>query len=101
MRSTTSSTTCRSDQYETVQGFDNVSLTFVPSFYGEWITFNTQLPPFDNVQVRQAMNYAVDKAGLRALYRPESPETKATLVYPTHVDLRGRVASGLGCPAGL
>jgi peptide/nickel transport system substrate-binding protein len=72
-----------SDQYETVKGFDNVSLTFVPSFYGEWITFNTQLPPFDNVQVRQAMNYALDKAGLRALYRPESPDTKATLVYPT------------------
>ena len=72
-----------SDQYETVKGFDNVSLTFVPSFYGEWITFNTQLPPFDNVKVRQAMNYALDKAGLRALYRPDSPDTKATLVYPT------------------
>jgi peptide/nickel transport system substrate-binding protein len=72
-----------SDQYATVETFDNVSLTFVPSFYGEWITFNTQLPPFDNVQVRQAMNYALDKAGLRALYRPESPDTKATLVYPT------------------
>ncbi len=31
-----------SDQYATVQSFDNVSLTFAPSFYGEWITFNTQ-----------------------------------------------------------
>ena len=72
-----------SDQYETVKGFDNVSLTFVPSFYGEWITFNTQAPPFDNVKVRQAMNYALDKAGLRALYRPDSTDTKATLVYPS------------------
>ena len=72
-----------SDQYETVQTFENVNLTFAPSYYGEWITFNTQLPPFDNVQVRQALNYAIDKAGLRALYRPDTPETKATLVYPT------------------
>ena len=72
-----------SDQYETVKTFENVNLTFAPSYFGEWITFNTQLPPLDNVQVRQALNYATDKAGLRALYRPDSPETKATLVYPT------------------
>ena len=30
------------------------------------------VPPFDNVKVRQALNYAVDKAGLRALYWPDS-----------------------------
>ena len=72
-----------SDQYATVQGFENVNLTFAPSYYGEWITFNTKLPPFDDAKVRQALNYAVDKAGLRALYWPESAETKATLVYPT------------------
>jgi peptide/nickel transport system substrate-binding protein len=72
-----------SDQYETVRGFENVSLTFAPSYYGEWITFNTQAAPFDDVKVRQALNYATDKAGLRGLYWPDSPETKATLVYPT------------------
>ncbi len=72
-----------SDQYATVEGFDNVNLTFAPSFYGEWITFNTQEAPFDNAKVRQALNYATDKAGLRALYWPDTPETKATLVYPS------------------
>lgn len=73
-----------SDQFETVRSFPDVTLTFHPSYYGEWITFNTQAAPFDNVQVRQAMNYALDKAGLRALYYgPDSPATKATLVYPT------------------
>ena len=55
-----------SDQYATVQAIDNVSLTFVPSYYGEWITFNTQKAPFDNVKVRQALNYAFDKKGLRS-----------------------------------
>ncbi len=63
---------------------DNVNLSFVPSYYGEWITFNTTEPPFDNVKVRQALNYAVDKKGLRQLYYgPDTPDTKATLVYPT------------------
>ena len=72
-----------SDQYATVAGFDNIDLTFAPSFYGEWITFNTQAPPFDNAMVRQALNYATDKVGLRALYWPDTPDTKATLVYPS------------------
>ena len=39
-----------------------------PSYYGEWITFNTQQPPFDNVKVRQALNYAFDKKAVRELY---------------------------------
>ena len=73
-----------SDQYATVQTIDDVSLTFVPSYYGEWITFNTQKAPFDNVKVRQALNYAFDKKGIRQLYYgPEALDTKATLVNPT------------------
>ena len=71
-----------SDQFPTVEGMENVNLTYIPSYYGEWITFNTQAPPFDNLQVRQALNYAVDKAALRELYWPGTPATKATLVYP-------------------
>src|SRR5262245_1898792 len=33
-----------SDQYATVAGFDNVDLSFVPSYYGEWITYDTTVP---------------------------------------------------------
>ena len=72
-----------SDQFETIRGFENVSLTFSPSYYGEWIAFNMNVPPLDDRQVRQALNYAVDKAGLRALYWPDTPETKATITYPS------------------
>jgi peptide/nickel transport system substrate-binding protein len=73
-----------SDQYATVEKLENVSLTFTPSYYGEWITFNTQAAPFDNVKVRQAMNYAFDKKAVRQLYYgPEALDTKATLVNPT------------------
>ena len=92
-----------SDQYATVQAMDNVGLSFAPSYYGEWITFNTAEAPFDNVKVRQALNYAVDKKPIRELfYGPDTPETKATLVYPTLVDLRpARLADRLGHAAGV
>lgn len=73
-----------SDQYATVQAMDGVELSFVPSYYGEWITFNTRAAPFDNVKVRQALNYAFDKRAVRQLYYgTEALETKATLVNPT------------------
>ncbi len=73
-----------SDQFATVQAMDNVSLSFAPSYYGEWITFNTAEPPFDNAKIRQALNYALDKKGIRQLYYgPDTPDTKGTLVYPT------------------
>ena len=73
-----------SDQYDTVKAIDAVNLAFVPSYYGEWITFNTQKAPFDNVKVRQAMNYAFDKKAVRQLfYGTDAIDTKSTLVNPT------------------
>jgi peptide/nickel transport system substrate-binding protein len=73
-----------SDQYATVKGFDKVDLTFTDSYYGEWITFNTQKPPFDNVKARQAMNYAFNKKAVRELfYGADAKPTKATLVNPS------------------
>jgi ABC-type transport system substrate-binding protein len=73
-----------SDQYTTVQGIADVELTFTSSYYGEWITFNTQAAPFDNVKARQAMNYAFDKKAVRELfYGAEAEATKMTLVNPS------------------
>jgi peptide/nickel transport system substrate-binding protein len=73
-----------SDQYATVQQIEDVSLTFTPSYYGEWITFDTQKAPFDNVKIRQALNYAFDKKAVRQLYYgADTPDTKSTLVNPT------------------
>lgn len=73
-----------SDQYATVKAIKDVDLTFTDSYYGEWITFNTQKPPFDNVKIRQALNYAFDKKAVRELfYGPEAAPTKATLVNPS------------------
>jgi peptide/nickel transport system substrate-binding protein len=73
-----------SDQYATVKAISSVDLTFTDSYYGEWITFNTQQAPFDNVKARQAMNYAFDKKAVRELfYGADAIATKATLVNPT------------------
>jgi len=73
-----------SDQYETVKAIADVDLTFTDSYYGEWITFNTQQAPFDNVKARQAMNYAFNKKAVRELfYGADAVATKATLVNPT------------------
>ena len=73
-----------SDQYATVKSIANVDLTFTDSYYGEWITFNTQAAPFDNVKARQAMNYAFNKKAVRELfYGADAEPTKATLVNPT------------------
>ena len=73
-----------SDQYETVKAIQDVSLTFTDSYYGEWMTFDTKKAPFDNVKVRQALNYAFDKKAVRELfYGADAAPTKGTLVNPS------------------
>jgi peptide/nickel transport system substrate-binding protein len=49
------------DQIPVVQQMENVDLQLQESFLTDWIAFNTQRPPFDNLKVRQAFNYAIDK----------------------------------------
>jgi peptide/nickel transport system substrate-binding protein len=73
-----------SDQYATVKAIKDVDLTFTDSYYGEWITFNTKKPPFDNVKIRQALNYAFDKKAVRELfYGADADPTRSTLVNPS------------------
>ena len=73
-----------SDQYATVKAIKDVNFTFTQSYYGEWMTFNTKKAPFDNVKVRQALNYAFDKKAVRELfYGADAAPTKGTLVNPS------------------
>ena len=53
------------DQLPIVAAMEGVDLQTQPSYYAEVIAINTQRPPFDNVQVRQALNYALDKVAVR------------------------------------
>jgi peptide/nickel transport system substrate-binding protein len=50
-----------SDQLPIVQAMENVTIDFQDSYLSYFLAFNTQRAPFDNVKVRQALNYALDK----------------------------------------
>lgn len=48
-------------QAEIIKGSDDASVAENESIYSYWVAMNTQKEPFNNKQVRQALNYAVDK----------------------------------------
>ena len=52
------------DQMPLVLAMEHVDLQLTDSYLTYFLAFNTQRPPFDNVKVRQALNYALDKVQL-------------------------------------
>jgi peptide/nickel transport system substrate-binding protein len=44
-----------------IQGDPNLQLLQAPGYHIWWIGLNVHVPPLENVKVRQALNYAVDK----------------------------------------
>jgi len=51
-------------QAQTVKDDKNLTLIQTDGIYCYWIAMNTQKKPFDNVKVRQALNYAIDKESI-------------------------------------
>ncbi len=49
------------DLMETLEENPNIQLKTAPGTQPKWIEMNVNRPPFDDVRVRQALNYAVDK----------------------------------------
>jgi peptide/nickel transport system substrate-binding protein len=69
------------DQLPLVQGMADVDLQLTDSYLTDFIAFNTQVPPFDNVKLRQALNHAVDKVGVRTVSLGDfAVDAKATQV---------------------
>ncbi len=60
------------DQLPIAMKMDNITVDFQDSYLTYFIAFNTQRPPFDNVKVRQALNYALDKVLLTQNLYPVS-----------------------------
>ncbi len=52
------------DDLERLRGNENITLAEQAGMHVWWTAFNTQRAPFDNVKVRQAVNYAIDKEAI-------------------------------------
>jgi glutathione transport system substrate-binding protein len=51
-------------QADIVKGDKNLSLAASESIYTWWVAMNVQKKPFNDLRVRQAMNYAIDKEAI-------------------------------------
>nr|WP_315227245.1 glutathione ABC transporter substrate-binding protein GsiB [uncultured Albidiferax sp.] len=52
------------EQVELLKGKPNLEITVSPSIVHRFVTLNTQHKPFDNLKVREALNYAINKDAL-------------------------------------
>lgn len=55
-------------QYRQLELTDPSQVHSNPTFAVEFAALNTNLPPFNDVRVRQALNYAIDRAEIAELY---------------------------------
>lgn len=49
------------EHIEALKNNSDITVTTIPSIITRYITMNTAKPPFDDVRVRQALNYAINK----------------------------------------
>lgn len=57
----------------------------VPSVRSVMIKFNTEKAPLDNKEVRQALNYAIDKQGIsQALFNGQAPVSQCQVLTPAY-----------------
>ena len=60
----------------------NVTFDSVNSSYMIWLELNSKIPPFDNVKVRQAMNYAMPRDEIiRTIYYGQADPLTAPMPY--------------------
>jgi len=68
------------DRYtEVKENFEGSQFRIQPTISTYYFWMNTQKPPFDDVKVRQAVNYAVDSAALERVYSGQIKGTQQIL----------------------
>lgn len=69
-------------EYNTLKGNPNVAFDAVNASYIIWLELNAKIKPFDNVQVRQAMNLAIPQEEIiRTIYYGLADPEKAPMPY--------------------
>jgi peptide/nickel transport system substrate-binding protein len=71
-----------SANYEKFKAMDNVTVLECPSPHITTIHFNTEVAPFDNKLVRQAINYAVDREFMMEVAVDGLGEVTSNIVHP-------------------
>lgn len=68
------------DRYtEVKEKFEGTQFRIQPTISTYYFWMNTQKPPFDDVKVRQAVNYAIDSAALERIYSGQIKGTQQIL----------------------
>ena len=100
-------------QAEQVKADSNLSLVATESIYTYWLAINVQKKPFDQLKVRQALNYAIDKeAIIKAVLRgyaksadsPLAPQVwgySKVKTYPYDVAKAKSLLAEAGVPTGF
>ncbi|MDM5300241.1 glutathione ABC transporter substrate-binding protein [Bacillus vallismortis] len=69
---------------KTIENTDGLSLVTKPSLIVKYFSMNTMKKPFNDVKVRQAINYAIDKeAFLKVVYNGYASEAKSSIAPDT------------------
>lgn len=68
------------DRYEDIKNkYEGTQFRAIPTISVYYFWLNTQKPPFDDVRVRQAVNYALDPAALERIYAGTIKRTQQIL----------------------
>ncbi len=70
------------EQFDAIKSDKNLQLHSIDGLNVGYLAFNTQKKPFDNVLVRQALSYAVDKKAIIAAVFKESGNTASSILPP-------------------
>ena len=69
-------------EYESLKGNPKATYDAARASYMIWLELNAKMPPFDNVKVRQAMNYAIPREEIiRTIYYGLADPLKAPMPY--------------------
>lgn len=72
-------------ELERIKKSDKIDAGAVPSVRSVMIKFNTEKAPLDNKEVRQALNYAIDKKSIsQALFNGLAPVSQCQILTPSY-----------------